>query len=188
MIVCAVDVGLQVNGYVICHTKNTDIKLIKEGEIVTSKKQTFPEKLAFIYEELDKQIKEYKPQVLALEKLYSHHKHPLTLGILAQVRGVVVLLGKQSGLKLFEYSPTRARKAFLGKGSADSMRVKKMAENMTGRNFISNHTADAFSLVVAYSHEEKVGMLMASLRNESRRNPSRGLGAAPAKNLGIAIQ
>lgn len=156
MIVCAVDVGLQVNGYVICETKNTDIRLIREGEITTSRKQTFAQKLAFIYEELEKEINKYKPQVMALEKLYSHHKHPLTLGILAQVRGVVVVLTEQKGLKLFEYSPTRARKAFLGKGSADSMRVKRMAENITGKNFISNHTADAFSLVVAYSHEEKV--------------------------------
>ncbi|MDD4955271.1 MAG: crossover junction endodeoxyribonuclease RuvC [Candidatus Omnitrophica bacterium] len=156
MIVCAVDVGLQVNGYVICETKNTDIRLIKEGEIATSRKQTFAQKLAFIYEELEKEINKYKPQVMTLEKLYSHYKHPLTLGILAQVRGVVVVLAEQKKLKLFEYSPTRARKAFLGKGSADSMRVKRMAENITGKNFISNHTADAFSLVVAYSHEEKV--------------------------------
>ncbi|MDD4182580.1 MAG: crossover junction endodeoxyribonuclease RuvC [Candidatus Omnitrophica bacterium] len=156
MIICAVDVGLQVNGYVICETKNTEIKLIKEGEIATSKRQTFAQKLAFIYEELEKEIKKYKPQVLVLEKLYSHYKHPLTLGILAQVRGVVVVLAEQKGLKLFEYSPTRARKAFLGKGSADSFRVKRMAENMTGKSFISNHTADAFSLAIAYSHEEKV--------------------------------
>jgi len=156
MIVCAVDVGLQVNGYVICETKNTEIKLIKEGEITTSKKQTFAQKLAFIYDELEKEIKVYKPQVLALEKLYSHYKHPLTLGILAQVRGVVVVLAEKKGLKLFEYSPTRARKAFLGKGSADSSRVKRMAENMTGKSFISNHTADAFSLAIAFSHEEKV--------------------------------
>ncbi|MCK9615676.1 MAG: crossover junction endodeoxyribonuclease RuvC [Candidatus Omnitrophica bacterium] len=156
MVVCAVDVGLQVSGYVICETKNTQVKLIKEGEIKTSKKQNFSQKLKLIYEALEKEIKKYKPEVLALEKLYSHYKHPLTLGILAQVRGVVVVLAERMGLTLFEYSPTRARKAFLGKGSADSFRVKRMAENMTGKSFISNHTADAFSLVVAFSHEEKV--------------------------------
>lgn len=188
MIVCAVDVGLQVNGYVICETKNTQVKLIKEGEIKTSKKQNFPQKLKFIYEELEKEIKEYKPQVLALEKLYSHYKHPLTLGILAQVRGVVVVLAQQKGLELFEYSPTRARKAFLGKGSADSFRVKRMAENITGKSFISNHTADAFSLVVAFSHEEKVKSLMLSAM---KRNPApfrRRRTGAWVKNLDMVIQ
>jgi crossover junction endodeoxyribonuclease RuvC len=168
MIICAVDVGLQVNGYVICRTRNTEVELIKEGEIKTSKKQTFPEKLKFIYENLEKEIEEYNPQVLVLEKLYSHHKHPLTLGILAQVRGVVVVLAEQKSLKLFEYLPTRARKAFVGKGSADSLRVKRMAENVTGKNFISNHTADAFSLAVAYAHEEKVKILMLAA---AKRNP-----------------
>ncbi len=187
MIICAIDIGLQVNGYVICRTKNTEAELLKEGEIKTSKKQTFPEKLKFIYENLEKEIKEHKPQVLVLEKLYSHHKHPLTLGILAQVRGVVVVLAEQKGLKLFEYLPTRARKAFVGKGSADSLRVKRMAENVTGKSFISNHTADAFSLAVAYAHEEKVKTLMLTA---AKRNPalsSRRAGGW-AKNLGAIIQ
>ncbi|MFA5007816.1 MAG: crossover junction endodeoxyribonuclease RuvC [Candidatus Omnitrophota bacterium] len=188
MIVCAVDVGLQVNGYVICETKNTQVKLIKEGEITTSRKQTFAQKLAFIYKELEKEIKQYNPEVLALEKLYSHHKHPLTLGILAQVRGVVVVLAEQKGLKIFEYSPTRARKAFLGTGSADSLRVKRMAENITGKNFISNHTADAFSLVVAFSHEEKVRSLIlsATKRNPAARRRKRQV--AWIRNLDMAIQ
>lgn len=187
MIVCAVDVGLQVSGYVICETKNTEVKLIKEGEIKTTKKQTFAQKLAFIYEKLEKEIKEYKPQVLALEKLYSHYKHPLTLGVLAQVRGVVVVLAEQKGIKLFEYSPTRARKAFLGKGSADSSRVKRMAENITGKSFISDHTADAFSLAVAFSHEEKVRSLILSA---VKRSPAQGRRrqTAWAKNLDVIIQ
>jgi crossover junction endodeoxyribonuclease RuvC len=168
MIVCGVDVGLQISGYVICETKNTQVRLIKEGELKTSKNQTFPQKLNFIYKGLEKEIREYKPQVLAIEKLYSHYKHPLTLGILAQVRGIVVILAERMGLEIFECSPTRARKAFLGKGSADSFRVKRAAENITGRDFISNHTADAFSLVVAFSHEEKVKSLMLSA---AKQNP-----------------
>ncbi|MCK9573958.1 MAG: crossover junction endodeoxyribonuclease RuvC [Candidatus Omnitrophica bacterium] len=188
MVVCAVDVGLQVNGYVICETKNAEIKLIKEGEIKTSKKHIFSQKLKFIYEELEKEIKEYRPQALALEKLYSHYKHPLTLGILAQVRGVVVVLAEQKGLEIFEYSPTRARKAFLGKGSADSFRVKRMAENITGKSFISNHTADAFSLVVAFSHEEKVRSLMLSATKQNPALARRKLTGAWMKKRDRIIQ
>jgi len=132
MVVCSIDVGLLVCGYCICEVQNTRVHLIKEGEIKTTKKQDFPEKLEFIYEELNKEIERYEPKAIILEKLYSHHRHPTTLGILAQVRGVVVLLSKKSHTDLFEYAPTRARKAFLGKGSANSFQVKKMAENFIG--------------------------------------------------------
>ena len=156
MVVCSIDVGLLVCGYCVCEVQNARVHLIKEGEIKTTKKQDFPEKIEFIYEELNKEIERYKPKAIILEKLYSHHRHPTTLGILAQVRGVVVLLSKKSQTNLFEYAPTRARKAFLGKGSANSFQVKKMAENFIGRELKSNHTADAFSLVIAFAHEEKV--------------------------------
>ena len=92
---------------------------------------------------------------MVVEKLYSHHKHPTTLGVLSQVKGVAALLAHRTNLKLFEYAPTRARQSFLGKGSANSEQVKKMAENIMGREFKSIHTADAFSLVVALSHDMK---------------------------------
>lgn len=160
MVVCAIDLGLKVCGYVICEIRNTDVKLIKEGEIKTSPKQNLAQKLNYIYEELRTEIKTYSPKTLIIEKLYSHYKHPTTLGILAQVRGVIVLLTERCKIELAEYSPTRARKAFLGKGSADSSRVKKMAENTTGSTLKSNHTADAFSLAVAFSHDEKIKNLI----------------------------
>jgi hypothetical protein len=37
--------------------------------------------------------------------------------------------------------------------------VKKMAENITGKQFISYHTADAFSLVAAFSNAQKMKRL-----------------------------
>ena len=117
-------------------------------------------RLKCIYDSLQQEIIKNSPQAIVIEKLYSHHRHPTTLGVLAQVRGTVVLLACQSKISLFEYSPTRARKSFLGKGSADSERVKKMAENLTGKRFISTHTADAFSLVVAFSHNQKLKRIL----------------------------
>jgi Holliday junction resolvasome RuvABC endonuclease subunit len=42
----------------------------------------------------------------------------------------------------------------LGKGNVDSKQVKKMAENIVGHEFKSVHTADAFSLVFAFSNAQ----------------------------------
>jgi crossover junction endodeoxyribonuclease RuvC len=156
MVVLAVDVGLATCGYVVCDAQGLKIKLIKEGEIKTSNSQTFSQKLNFIFESLKKEINIYKPQAIIVETLYSHYRHPTTLGILAQVRGVVVLLAERLGIELFEYSPTRARKSFLGRGNVNSLQVKKMAENITGREFMSKHSADAFSLVSAFLQTQKL--------------------------------
>ena len=156
MRVLGVDVGLRNCGYVLCEVKNLDVDLVKEGQIKPDPKEAFPQKLNHIFAGLEKEINQYDPKVLVVEKLYSHYRHPTTLGVLAQVRGVVALLAYQRKIGFFEYSPTRARKSFLGKGNANSAQVKKMAENVTGKKFKSLHTADAFSLVVAFSHEQKM--------------------------------
>lgn len=155
----SIDVGLHITGYVICDVENSKISLIKEDEIKTKEKTGFSQKLHYIYECLYNQIISFRPQVMLLEKLYSHYRHPITLGILAQIRGVVVLLAEQNKLKLFEFSPTRAKKSILGRGNSNSSQVKKMAENLTGFEFKSTHTADAFSLVVAFSHLQKLNSL-----------------------------
>jgi len=162
MVVLGVDVGLQTCGYVITAVKNLEVSLIKEGQIKPASRLELPQKLSYIFEKLKKEIQEWKPEVIVVEKLYSHYRHPTTLGILAQVRGVVVLLSDQEKISLFEYSPTRARKSFLGRGHANSQQVKKMAENVTGKKFDSLHTADAFSLVVAFSHDQKLSRLLKS--------------------------
>lgn len=163
MVVLSVDVGIQVCGYCVCEVQNLDIKLLKEGEITPAKKHFLPQKIHYIFDKLEQEITIYSPKAVIVEKLYSHYKHPVTLGILAQVRGAVALLSFQKGIEFFEYSSTRARKSFLGKGSADSEQVKKMAENMLNRNFKSRHTADAFSLAVAFSHEQKVRKLISAV-------------------------
>jgi crossover junction endodeoxyribonuclease RuvC len=159
MVVLGIDVGIQVCGYCVCKVENLDISLIEEGEIKPSRKEVLPQKLNHIFEETEKILKKYNPCTIVVERLYSHHRHPTTLGVLAQVRGVILLLSHQWKIGCFEYSPTRARKSFLGKGNANSDQVKKMAENILGREVKSLHTADAYSLIVAFSHEQKVERL-----------------------------
>lgn len=158
--VLSIDIGLRVCGYVLCEVKNLEIKLVKEGQIKPNPKASFPKKLNYIFEELEKEVISYSPKAIIVEKLYSHYRHPTTLGVLAQVRGVIALLAYQRGVSFFEYSPTRARKSFLGRGNSTSDQTKKMAENVTGREFKSLHTADAFSLVAAFSHAQKVAKVL----------------------------
>ncbi len=164
MVVLGVDVGIRNCGYVLCNVRNLQVELVKEGQIRPDPLQPLPQKLNHIFEELEQQIIDYKPQALVVEKLYSHYRHPVTLGVLAQVRGVVALLAYQKGIGFFEFSPTRARKSFLGRGNVNSEQVKKMAENVTGKKFKSLHTADAFSLVVAFSHAQKMKKIRTGIK------------------------
>lgn len=156
MLVLAVDVGIRACGYVVCEIDGSNIFLVDEGQIKPNPKWAISFKLGVIFDILEKEFQKHAINKVLVETLYSNYKHPSTLGVLAQVKGVVGLLAYQHNVECVECSTTRARKAFLGRGSADSLRVKKMAEKMTGKSFESEHTADAFSLAVAFSHQLKV--------------------------------
>ena len=155
MLVLAVDVGLRVSGYVICAVDNHNVKLVKEGEVKPPIKSSLSKRLFFIHKEISRVIESYRPEALILERLYSHYRHPTTVSLLAQVRGVILVLAEIYGIDSYEYSTTRARKSFLGKGSVKSYQVKKVAENVLGMKLKSKHTADAFSLVATFSHTLK---------------------------------
>ncbi len=159
MRVLAVDVGLRISGYVVCEVNNFNIRLIREGEIKPPKDKRLSQKLFFIYKELAQIIEEFRPRALIAEKLYSHYRHPTTVSLLSHVKGTILILGEIYKIDFYEYSPTKARKSFLGKGSVHSYQVKRMAENILGLKLKSQHTADAFSLVVAFSHNLKKKLL-----------------------------
>ncbi|HDN86631.1 MAG: hypothetical protein DRP68_04620 [Candidatus Omnitrophota bacterium] len=156
MIALGVDVGLRTTAYAVCRVNGSRVKPLNDGQINTFVSFSLPQRLALIFNTLSKVIEEFRPQVLILEKLYSHYRHPTTLGLLAQVRGVVALLSDRYNLKFYEYSPTQAKKAILGRGDAKAPQVKKMVENMLSKKVKSQHIADAYSLVITYSHQVRI--------------------------------
>lgn len=161
MIILTVDIGLRESGYVVCDTyNNREVVILDEGTIKPRQRLNISEKIFFIYQRLKSIVETFSPKVLVLEKLYSHYRHPFTLEVLGQVKGIVMLLGAEYKLEVVEFTPTKARKAFMGKGNADSAQVRKMAESILGRKMLSKHTADAFSLAVAYSRYEKTKRLL----------------------------
>ena len=97
MIILGIDPGTAITGYGIisCSEKT---KLIAHGSIKTSKALSSSKRLNLIYCQMLKIIKEYKPQVLALESLFfnSNAKSALAVG---QAMGVIKLAAAKKKLK-----------------------------------------------------------------------------------------
>ena len=131
MIILGVDPGLVITGYgVIELNKLRPIKLKEAGVIRTDHKKGISERLEKIYSNLSDIIKEYKPAVLVVEKLYSHYKHPVTAILMGHARGVACLAAGTFGIKLVNYSSTRIKKAITGKGHASKVQVQGMVKEM----------------------------------------------------------
>ena len=133
MIILGIDPGLGVTGYGVIESGGRGrVKLKEAGIIRTGARSRISDRLDKIYKNTLSLIKEYKPEVLVLEKLYSHYKHPVTAILMGHARGVVCLAAGTSGVKLVSYPSTRIKKAVTGRGHASKAQVQGMIKELLG--------------------------------------------------------
>jgi len=153
-----VDPALTITGYGVIEDNNNGLSLVEAGIITTSAKQVLPDRLERIYLAVSSLIKDTRPQVMVVEKLYAHYRHPTTAYILGQARGVICLTCAREKLPLVEYAATRIKKAIVGRGLASKYQVQRMVVGVLNLNKLPKYTdvTDALALAIAYSYIRKV--------------------------------
>lgn len=153
MRILGVDPGLSVTGYGIIDSKGQrDFCLVEGGVIKTSRVLPLEARLQKIYESIVDIIENLRPQVIVLEKLYSHYKHPTTAILMGHVRGVVSLAANQKKIPLCGYSSTRINKAIIGEGHASKERIQRMVQKLLGLKNSPRSTDLTDALALAIGH------------------------------------
>ena len=76
MKILGIDPGLNITGYGILDAADGEIKIIEAGVIRPNSKLPLEQRLLELGDELDNVIAQFKPDVVAVEELYSHYGHP----------------------------------------------------------------------------------------------------------------
>ncbi|TRZ95812.1 crossover junction endodeoxyribonuclease RuvC [bacterium] len=154
MRILGIDPALTITGYGVIDFKKSRLTIIEAGIITTSAKQLISERLQRIFQGVNKLIADTKPQVIVLEKLYSHYRHPTTAYVLGQARGVICLACAQEKIPLVEYAATRVKKAVVGQGLASKYQVQRMVAGILGIKELPkyNDVTDALALALAHSY------------------------------------
>lgn len=154
MIILGIDPALTVTGYGAIDIKRNRLTLIEAGIIKTSSKNEMPARLYKIYQAIKKLASDVRPDVVVLEKLYAHYRHPTTAYLLGQARGVICLVCAMQNLPLAEYAATRVKKAVVGRGLASKNQVQRMVLGLLNLNETSRYTdvTDALALAIAHSY------------------------------------
>jgi crossover junction endodeoxyribonuclease RuvC len=154
MIILGIDPALSVTGYGLLESLFNKLNLIEAGVIVTDSKQTYPQRLIKIHEEILKLIDGFNVEVMVAEKLYAHYRHPTTAYLLGQVKGIIGLACAQRNLPLFEYAATRIKKAVTGYGTASKYQVQRMVADLLKLNRLPKYAdvTDALALAIAHSY------------------------------------
>lgn len=94
-----------------------------------------------------------KPDAVAVEQMFAHHKHPGTVIVMAHARGVLLLSIKRAGLRLVELRPTEVKKGLTGNGLADKAQMQRCVQAQFGLAEPPNppDVADALAIALCAS-------------------------------------
>lgn len=152
MVILGIDPALTVTGYGVIAVRNNTPTLVEAGIVSTSVKDKLPTRLDKIYRAIRKLIIDTKPDVLVLEKLYAHYRHPTTAFLLGQARGVICLVCATTNIPLVEYAATRVKKAVVGRGLASKFQVQRMVAGTLALTSIPKFTDVTDALALALAH------------------------------------
>lgn len=149
MIILGIDPGYAIVGWgVIEKAKNGSCRIIDYGTIQTPKNEAFPVRLAMIYEGMQKLIKKFKPDAVAMEELFFNNN--ITTGIpVAEARGVILISIIHSPSRLYEYTPLQIKQAMTANGRAEKHQVQYMTRMMLNLKSIPKPDDAADALAVA---------------------------------------
>jgi crossover junction endodeoxyribonuclease RuvC len=177
-----VDPGSAHTGYGCIDTSGSRYQVLVCGAISPSKKRAFPEKLLEIRDGLIALLREYQPEIVAIEDIFYARNAQSALK-LGHVRGVAMLAAAEAALPVVEYSPTEVKQAVVGYGRAEKKQVQAMVMLLLGlqRPPEKLDVSDALAVAICHAHSSRPADLAKVLhdnggvgRNWRRYRPNRG--------------
>lgn len=154
MRILGIDPGLGITGYGLIESNGKNFRLIEAGVIRSRQSESIDNRLSQIYKKILRLVKDTKPEVLVLEELYSHYKHPRTSILMAHARGVISLACSQCGIPLISYPSTRIKKAIVGRGHASKQQIQRTVMSLLGLRRIPEpvDVTDAIALAMCHGY------------------------------------
>lgn len=156
MRIIGIDPGTGILGFGVIEVSSGKLQLVDGGVIRTPIKEDDDVRLETIFNELSDIIAQTKPTEMAVEKLF-FAQNVTTAMTVAQARGVVLLCGRQAGLKIAEYTPLQIKQALTSYGRADKKQMQEMVRTVLGLKAVPKPDDCADALAAAICHSMTVG-------------------------------
>src|SRR5215467_4828054 len=108
-------------------------------------------RLLALEEEIDTWLTEYRPDAVAVERVFSQHNVRTVMGT-AQAGAVAVLAAAKAGLPVQTYTPSEVKAAVTGSGQADKAQVTAMVTRLLRLDSRPRPADAADALALAICH------------------------------------
>jgi crossover junction endodeoxyribonuclease RuvC len=161
MRILGIDPALQITGFGLIDWSGKEFRIVTAGTIKTNNCEELPNRLLTIHSAIRTLIRDFKPDVAILEKIYAHYRHPATSFILGQARGSICVACASARIPVVEYAATRVKKALTGKGLAPKVQIQRTVASMLKLSSLPRRldVTDALALAVAFCYLTKADAL-----------------------------
>ncbi len=117
---------------------------------------SFPLRLEKLYRDLEKIIKEYKPDAMSVEELFFNNNAKTAINV-AQARGVILVVARMNGIATYEYTPLQIKQAVTGYGRADKMQVQRMVKMILNTEKLPklDDITDSMAIAICHAHSAR---------------------------------
>lgn len=153
MRIIGIDPGYAIVGFGVLEYNRAQFQVVDYGAVTTPADMDFNSRLLEIYNDLCYILDKFRPDFLAIERLYFTSNQKTAIDV-AQARGIVLLAARQRNIEVFEYTPLQVKQSVTGYGKA----VKKQVQEMTTRILKlpeipkPDDTADALAIAICHAH------------------------------------
>lgn len=155
-LILGIDPGTVVTGFGLITIKGNRFTPVDFGCIRPPKKAPAAEKYLAIFDGIEALITNYEPTAIAVETqfVYKNVQTALKLGM---ARGSCLIAGAKNGIPIYEYAPSKAKQAVVGKGIASKLQVQKMIQALLALSELPEpeDAADALALAICHAHNQK---------------------------------
>jgi len=155
MIILGIDPGTATTGYGFIekysfkNKKGKPLKCVDFGIIQTSPTVSAPDRLKKLHNDLNFLIKKYRPEVLAIERVY-FFKNLKTAMPVSQAKGVILLTAAKKKIPVYEFTPMEVKKIIVNYGWAEKKLVQKKVKSLLRLkdDKIKDDAADALAVAI----------------------------------------
>jgi crossover junction endodeoxyribonuclease RuvC len=152
MRILGIDPGLNTTGYGVIEFTAREPRLIEAGVVRGKASGTLGERVREIHDGVSDVIASLKPDVLAIEELYTHYDRPTTAILMGHARGVIVLAAAQAGIEVVSYPATQIKKTITGNGHAAKWQMQEAIRRELNLPQVPEPPDVADALAIALCH------------------------------------
>ena len=155
MTILGIDPGTTRIGYGFIE-KNKGLHMLDCG-LINGEGVEVEQRLVHLEGEFEKLLKEKKPDLVCLEKLF-FAKNKKTASAVSEARGVLLLVVRKAGFDLMEFTPSEIKSTVVGDGKANKNAVKQAVMMTLGVKDIPgpDDVSDALAVALRGSFERLI--------------------------------